>query len=157
LLSSDPLRYRGFIESGVGFGRGDFEYNHTGNSTMITYLSTSHGYRFNPHLYLGVGVEYNYYSSSEGRFMLDYLPVFLNLRTNFSNGKISPFLDVKAGYAFVEPDKGIYVNPIFGVSFSLSTKTAVYVGLGGNLQTYFADSYQSGSVISGIFRFGVEF
>ena len=89
--------YRGFIDAGYSIGVGDYEFGRFE-------VNTSHGYQINPYLFLGVGAGLHFMSSYETKDMnipLDVrdsqvdIPVFANIRCNFSKKKVSPFVDPK--------------------------------------------------------------
>lgn len=82
--------YRGFIDAGYSIGVGDYEFGRFE-------VNTSHGYQFNPYLFLGAGVGFHFMSSYETSGMdipLDVrdektdVPVFANIRCNFNVSSI---------------------------------------------------------------------
>lgn len=118
-------------------------------------LSTVHGYQFSPHVFLGAGVGIIKYFESSEIFGLDIsdnatcAPVFLNLNTCFLRNWVTPYLDLKAGYAFGDWESGYY-NPTLGVRFGLRRKFGLNCGIG-----YTALSEGDYNFIT--FRFGIEF
>ena len=68
-------------------------------------LSTTHGYQFNNYFFVGGGVAFNYYTDAD----LYAAPIYANFRANFINKKVTPFADVKAGYA-VGDIEGAYAS-----------------------------------------------
>lgn len=146
---TDDMRgYCGFVEvgtivnfraSGVDIAKGGFSVN------------TSHGYRFNPYLFLGGGLALDYHSAG-GRL---FIPVFVDFRTDFLDRNISPVFDVKVGYALglkasetVNP--GVYFNPSFGVRFMFDQRVSLAVTVGYNMQQQvyeeeYYESYSNGS------------
>lgn len=130
--TDDMHGYCGFVEvgtivnfraSGIIIARGGFS------------VSTSHGYRFNPHLFFGGGLALDYHSAGARLF----IPVFVDFRTDFLDRNISPVFDVKVGYSLgsktsetVNP--GVYFNPSFGVRFGLNHRASLAVMLGYNMQ-----------------------
>ena len=131
-IRTDVKGYRGSVEvgtivnfraSGIPIDRGAFS------------ITTSHGYQFNPHLFLGAGIGLDYHAAGGSLFM----PLFVDVRANFLNRDITPFWGVKIGYAVgskvsevVNP--GIYFNPTFGVRFILNRQSAMNIAFGYNLQ-----------------------
>ena len=131
-IDADMRGYCGFVEvgtivnfraSGVDIARGGFS------------VSTSHGYRFNPHLFLGGGLALDYHSAGARLF----IPVFVDFRTDFLDRNISPVFDVKVGYSLgsttserVNP--GVYFNPSFGGRFMFNQRVSLAVMLGYNMQ-----------------------
>lgn len=62
-------------------------------------------------------------------------PIYANFRANFINKKVTPFADVKAGYA-VGDIEGAYASIGVGVRFSLKGKKALNLALMYNFQDY---------------------
>lgn len=156
-LSGRSKGYRGFVDLGFTPGVGDL-------ATNRLEFSTSHGYQFNPYFYLGLGAGLHYYYEGGDAFVI---PVFVNPRVNFIDGNITPFVDLKLGYSFVDAE-GFYFNPNIGVSFKVQEKNAINVSIGYTMQKakydyyyydYYYSYYNSGSVdINGIsLKVGYEF
>ena len=123
--------YRGFIDAGYSIGVGDYEFGRFE-------VNTSHGYQFNPYFFLGAGAGLHFMSSYETKDMdipLDVrdsqvdIPVFANIRCNFSKKKVSPFVDVKGG-TYVTNNGGLYVNASAGCRFAINEKQAVSFAVG---------------------------
>ena len=57
------------------------------------------------------------------------IPVFANIRCNFSKKKVSPFVDVKGG-TYVTNNGGLYVNASAGCRFAVNEKQAVSIAVG---------------------------
>ena len=123
--------YRGFIDAGYSVGVGDYEFGRVE-------VNTSHGYQFNPYLFLGAGIGLHLMSSYETSGMdipLDVrdektdVPIFANIRCNFIKKNISPFIDVKGG-TFVTNNGGMYINVSAGCRFSINEKQAVNMSIG---------------------------
>lgn len=109
--------YRGFADLGAHFNIGDTDVKGTSYN-----VSTSHGYQFNSHVFLGGGVGFDYYSDAEEVF----IPLFANIRLNLLDSKASPYFDLKAGYS-VGQTCGIYANPSLGVGIFISPKHVLYL------------------------------
>ena len=112
--------YRGFIDAGYSIGVGDYEFGRFE-------VNTSHGYQFNPYFFLGAGAGLHFMSSYETKDM--DIPVFANIRCNFSKKKVSPFVDVKGG-TYVTNNGGLYVNASAGCRFAINEKQAVSLAVG---------------------------
>ena len=113
-------------------------------------VNTSFGYQFNPYIYLGGGVGAAYFLDSE----VVAIPVYLNFRSDFIKYKISPFVDVKAGYSPYDA-KGAYASVALGCrfkKFSLSFGTEL-------LQNEYEDWYDTETLDCwGYFaKLGIEF
>lgn len=91
-------------------------------------------YQFNHYFSLGLGIGARYYSDQQALLV----PIFLDIRTNFTNKPLSPYLAVGVGYSIVASndfkDVGILLSPSAGVSIRISDKTAMNVGLGYEVQ-----------------------
>lgn len=131
LISQAGGFYRGHFDVGYTAGIGDYELNRYE-------INTSHGYQFCPYFYLGAGLGFHFMKSYETSGMtipLDIressteIPVFANIRCNFSKGKISPFVDGKIG-AFTTNNGGLYANASFGCRFALKEKMGLNVSIG---------------------------
>lgn len=123
--------YRGFVDAGYSIGVGDYDFGRFE-------VNTSHGYQFNPYLFLGAGMGFHFMSSYKTSGMdipLDVrdsqvdIPVFANIRCNFSKKKVAPFVDVKGG-TFVTNNGGLYVNASVGCRVTINEKQAVNVSVG---------------------------
>ena len=129
--SSSNGCYRGSIDAGYSIGVGDYEFSRFE-------VNTSHGYQFNSCIFLGAGVGLHFMSSYETKDMyipLDVrdrqvdIPVFANIRCNFSKKKVSPFVDLKGG-TYVTNNGGLYVNASAGCRFAINEKQAVSLAVG---------------------------
>lgn len=79
--------YRGFVDTGLAFDLSD--------SDGYFSCSTSHGYQFNPHLFLGGGFAINYYfDASEA-----VIPVFADFRYYITKRRITPYIGTKLDYS----------------------------------------------------------
>lgn len=123
--------YKGLIDAGYSVGVGDYEFGRFE-------INTSHGYQVNPYLFLGAGAGLHFMSSYEtdgSDIPLDIreskvdIPVFANVRYNFSKKKVAPFVDAKAG-TFVTNNGGLYLNASLGCRVALNEKQAVSVAVG---------------------------
>lgn len=152
-LYRNPLKgYKGFIDFGY---LGDVSDN---NASKIQ-LSTSHGYQFNNHFFLGAGLALDYYTDGE----LASIPVFVDFRANFINKKVTPFAEVKTGYSMGDI-QGVYFSTGIGVRFSLKGKKAVNVSLQydylqyNDCYDYYYGSYYDTYDLGGFgFKVGFEF
>lgn len=129
-------------------------------SAGISYIA---GYRFNNHLYLGLGAGVNLTlgASQDSRSVganvpeVDYLspglmtiPVFAYLKVNMVDKRTSPFFALAAGANISEkqtlmldlcdvqyPAMGMFANPQLGLNFRTSPKTSLYFAAGVSLFT----------------------
>lgn len=113
-------------------------------------------------MFLGFGTCLRYYFDSHPAL----IPLFVDIRINFIEDDISPYLSRNAGYSFDASIKlqatGYLLNLIAGVSLMLSDKSAINIDLGYEMQRMKFYSYWSyktliknSSAIS--FNFGVSF
>lgn len=127
--------YRGFVDGGYTIGIGDYEFGRFE-------INTSHGYQINPYLFIGGGTGFHFMPKYETPNMniahdkrdsnVD-IPVFANIRANFSKGKITPFVDGKAG-TYVTNNGGLYINTSVGCRYALDKKQAVNVSVGYTIE-----------------------
>ncbi len=91
-------------------------------------LTTSHGYQFNPYIYLGAGTGFDFTGScswGEVAGMAYHkrdskvdIPLFFNARANFTKTKIIPFVDGRIG-SYVNNDGGIYATLTLGARYAI--------------------------------------
>jgi hypothetical protein len=95
-------------------------------------LNIIYGYQFNPYFSLGLGTGLHYYYQERVNDVI--IPVFADLRLNFANNKISPYIALGAGYSFEATTEfnglGVFLNPTAGVSLKFSNKSTLNIGLG---------------------------
>ncbi|WP_295935758.1 outer membrane beta-barrel protein [uncultured Alistipes sp.] len=147
-----PKGYMGIAEIGGGLGFGDWKADRVSFSMI-------NGYRFMPQFAVGIGVgvqmafhdaNYAYEAGNgEGRARDISLPVFLHLRSDFLNGKVSPYVAFNIGYNLffdkknsqapqsigggdyldsASPD-GLILEPMVGVGFNVG-QNRMTVGVG---------------------------
>lgn len=114
--------YRGFADFSYSLGVGDFAIDRVG-------ITTSHGYQIAPQFFAGAGVGVNYFYDSDWF----NVPIFAEFRSDILNSDITPFADVRVGYA-VGDVKGFYLNPSVGCRFSLSDDMGFNVSIGYTMQ-----------------------
>ena len=97
--------YRGFVEAGVSYNVCSFDEDNTGVGFDIT---TTHGYQFNKHLFLGVGTgvlgENHKYDDCKMKYMI---PLFADVKVYFTKTKARPFVELQVGYDFAAGGKNI--------------------------------------------------
>lgn len=169
-------RYRGFINTSMVIGLGDYNISRF-------MISTSHGIQITPELFAGVGIGVTawidyYYDYNYDGYYSDYesavsTPVFANLRGELHNifhRNFSPYLDVKMGYSFGDVN-GVFFSPEIGMHFYFGhRKMGIGFGLGYHLQSipvetvyynyngsFTYNSYQSSREIANGFSINVAF
>ena len=127
------ISYQGTIEAGYGigigkYGRSNIKLNIV-NSIKRSYYS------------IGIGVGLRLYSDANGILppfpdsLIDYqAPIFFDLRRNFSNTKISPYIALGIGCiidfsVYEKTYTGLFLNPSCGISWKISDKTALITGI----------------------------
>jgi len=119
--------YYGLVEYGFGFTFGNDDAPFT---TKINFIS---GYRVCPWFAVGAGVGFRLYVEDG-----IYFPVYADLRVNFVNKNISPFIAIDGGYSWRTKNEyeigGIMISPTFGVCVKLKNNYALNVGLNYELQ-----------------------
>lgn len=132
--------YKGIVEFGYEGGIGNY-----GMDRMK--LNIINGYQINPYFSLGLGTGLKYYFDEEAIL----IPLFADFRANFMNNKVSPYLSLGLGYTFVAINNfsglGFLLNPNLGVSFKVSDKSAMNIGMGYEMQSmqiydyFYGDAY----------------
>lgn len=139
-LKNDYLKkgFRGFIEFGVDVQVNDESYDAYNGFVS---LPITVGYQANPYLFVGCGIAPGI--TSNGRYRYDYyyddyyydyyyddyyydryhrnrfdshfvMPIYGALRFDFINAKVSPFLDLRAGYGVTDYSRGAYASVAMG-------------------------------------------
>ncbi|WP_256337137.1 outer membrane beta-barrel protein [Bacteroides ovatus] len=123
--------YRGFVDAGYDVGIGDYEFGRF-------VINTTHGYQFNPYIFLGAGTGFHFmseYKTKDLDIALDTreskvdIPVFANAHVNFTKRKVAPFVDGKAG-TFVTNNGGMFWNISAGCRIATNEKQAVNISIG---------------------------
>jgi hypothetical protein len=89
-------------------------------------FSFSIGWQLNPYVYFGIGVgeqaylDHWYYGTyDESATLALVLPLYMDLRFDFLDRRITPFLDLRYGYSATDDEyndySGMYINPSVGV------------------------------------------
>lgn len=128
--------YKGIVELGYQIGVGDFGMDRIK-------LNIINGYQVNQNFSIGIGTGVRYYTDAESLLV----PIFADFRGNLIlDSKISPYLSLGIGYSFDATDSftgvGFLLNPTVGVSFMVSDKSAMNIGLGYEMQKI-SDDYLS--------------
>ena len=115
------------VRSGVQRGyRGFADFTFVGGNVGCVELSTVHGFQFNPHLFVGAGMG----------VLTDFdgvaVPLFLAVRTDILERRVTPFIDLRIGCAVVDV-LGDYFASTFGCRFACRRKCSLHVGVGGTI------------------------
>lgn len=136
--------YEKSIEVGASIGVGEYSNTSFG-------VSMINGYRLNDYLFIGagLGIGYSnllngvnidkYKTTTEYRTDAYLIPVYANIKANFSKSNISPFFRLNIGYTFdlnqyIQDAPGLMIEPAIGVDFKINEKNIIYTTLGFNLQ-----------------------
>ncbi|MBQ3616861.1 MAG: hypothetical protein IJQ89_12035 [Bacteroidales bacterium] len=158
-----PHGYQGFLEMNSGF-----QVANGGNYT--TGVSTTHGFYFNGHTYVGVGMGLDF-CDIEGNSSSDLIvPFFANVNYLFLNDKnISPVVKMSLG-SYVGSYHGTYGDLGFGVRFGSRRDFAVTVMVTGTFYSNLKEEQYHYDDVSGVYstienyknistvslRFGIE-
>lgn len=164
--------YRGFADGGIYAGtlihELDEEEVYMESFSRIGF-STTHGFQFNPHIFLGGGLGWQIQTSSAyGDYDLLF-PIYAAFRADFVDKRVSPFASFRlGGYASlscverVNSVGGAYVNLNFGVRIKRLNMSIGYEAMPGSASL---DIYDKGqydlydydlSINSFVFRMGVD-
>ncbi|MDL2243240.1 hypothetical protein LJB84_00135 [Bacteroidales bacterium OttesenSCG-928-J19] len=133
-----PKTFRALIDMGYTLGLGELKQNRGE-------LSLSAGAQFSSIFFAGVGAGVHLYGMEKDFEAI--IPLFVDIRVNFINGRVSPFLGMKGGYSFHIAqfnEVGAYFTPTIGVRFRTSQDVAVNVSIGyscQNAKVYYYDGY----------------
>ena len=127
--------YRGFVSLGYTLDPEDYY------STFALDFTTTHGYQCSPYIFVGAGIGVSRIHYAWEFFGMDsdwleeeeedvtFVPVYFDLRTTFLRNWVSPYVDIKAGYAFGDTNYSYY-NPTAGVHFGFRKGLGLNIGLG---------------------------
>jgi hypothetical protein len=130
--------YSGIIEIGYALGVGNYGIN----NFRFNFIN---GFKIGKVSSIGLGIGYRrYFDENEtytDRKLVsgNQMPVFLDLRTNFSTRKVTPYLAIglggSAGLDTSESKQmGLYFCPSGGIWFNLSNRLAIFGGVAYELQ-----------------------
>ncbi|MCM1138776.1 MAG: hypothetical protein NC453_09435 [Muribaculum sp.] len=162
--------YRGFVGLDTEFYFDtNYIYSPTGpvskktESYWLYGVSTTHGYQFNKHFFLGGGIELQFGAGEAGNAISEVL--FVSVRTDWTFGKVPLYADIRLGGTLFgrdinnEVDK-LLIAPTIGYRHELSKKIKFNVGIGLSLHGcdggYHASSHYTWKPFPTI-RLGIEF
>ena len=103
--TSNAQTYKGSIEGGRTLHTDDMGLFST------TDIYTTHGFQFNPYLYVGAGAGIRLGDSYTA------IPIYADVNYTMLKKKVSPFIDAKIGYSLLDAS-GFYMNPGVGVNWN---------------------------------------
>ena len=128
----EPHGYQGFLEMNSGF-----QVVNKGNST--TGVSTTHGFYFNGHTYVGIGLGLDFCDIRGNNSSDVIIPFFANVNYLFSNkSNVSPVVKMRLG-SYVGSYHGTYGDLGIGVRFGSKRDFAVTVMLTGTFYSNIKD------------------
>lgn len=149
-MARQPERgYRGFIDWSNSYRENSDNWYH--DSYFYSGLSTSHGYQFNPWLFVGAGLDWEH-QWKEG-FNNNIFAAFVQGRTDLQFGKFTPFGDVRLGFSMTDGG-GVYFSPTIGYRFNWGRKAGINIGVGLTVQGYTTDIYDIALSPEGYWTFG---
>lgn len=126
-------------------------------------ISTTHGYQFNNHFFLGGGIELQFGGGAAGNNISEV--IFIQARTDWTFGKVPLYADIRLGGTLFgrdidnEVDK-ILIAPAIGYRLDILKKIKFNVGLGLSLHGcdggYHASAHYTWKPFPTL-RFGIEF
>lgn len=133
-FSRQPERgYRGFLEFNMDFYK-HFDYYPYGHIDPIYAISTSHGYQFNPHFFLGAGLMFQNCHEMQG---IINFPLFIQGRTDWTFGKVPLFLDLRLGGTIFgslnDEDDRLLIVPTVGYRLNWGRRTCANFAIGISL------------------------
>lgn len=153
------MGYRGFADLYGGIGV-------TPASNFIIGLSTVHGYQAAPFLFVGAGVAVHDIAYKEGDKWGEIgndgllIPFFADVRFDFGEGKVWPFVELRGGYDFI-CGNGFYLSPSAGCHIALTDKFGFNLSLGFDYQKTKEPFYRDGKLNKGLgyltLKFGIDF
>lgn len=119
--------YKGIVELGYQLDAGN-------DGVDGLKLNIINGYQINPYFSLGLGTGLRYYYKIETAL----IPVFADFRVSFLNKKVSPYFSFGIGYTYDLTNNfnkvGWFYDPTVGISFKVSDKLIMNMGLGLEMQ-----------------------
>jgi len=148
------MGYKGFIDLGYSFGTRSKVGPYKLDGEDRIEFATSHGYFFNPYIFIGLGFGIHYYTASD-YYSSGYhyetedifeIPIFAHIRSHFTDSKASPFVDMKLGYTVYDVT-GLYFSPSVGCRLAKGSRSAFWISVGYSIQKI-DDSYYGTSASS---------
>ena len=112
-------------------------------------IATSHGYQFNPWLFVGAGIDFSlqdlveWHAPNKHHYSIDAhrISLFTEGRADLQFGNFTPFADIRLGWNAC--DNGtVYFSPSVGYRFNWGRKVGINVGIGYTLDAYRSEEYR---------------
>lgn len=135
VFAAEPQKgYRGFVNVTKGFTV------HNGGldpcSVIQMSVSTTHGYQFNQHLFVGGGFEIPF-----ADFRNLSIPIFASVRTDWNFGGFTPYAQLNVG-GVASNVPAFYISPTIGYRFAFSRHCAINIGVGFDIRITNDDHYR---------------
>ena len=138
--------YRGFVDiNAEAYFKKKFLYGSHDIVHSVIGFTTTHGYQFNNHFFVGGGTGLVASTFNYDSFGLNIgLPIYAIGRFDWNISKVPLFADLKIG-SFLIPDyyspfmSTLYINPSIGYRCPLNRKIAMNIGAGISL--HYLDNY----------------
>ncbi len=146
-IAQQPKRgYRGFVDWDNNF-TAYYWVEDEKTAVWFTGVATSHGYQFNPNLFVGGGAMLE----CSTKYKKWLVPVYAHIRTDQKWGDCTPFGDLRVGYNMCNGG-GIYLSPSIGYRFSTGGVVAMNISMGMTLR-----GASEGTKGMFNFRIGIDF
>ncbi|MDD5184893.1 MAG: hypothetical protein PHS84_06480 [Paludibacter sp.] len=90
-------------------------------------------------LFGGIGIGYNYTFLATSTKSIEFLPLFVHIRSSLKNKRTSPYFGMDIGYAFAlntGNSGGSLIKISAGLSHKISLKTIFFAGIYAGVQTF---------------------
>lgn len=149
--------YRAFIDYGSWVNIKD-------TRVLATAFSTTHGYQFNRHLFLGAGIGIENISVADREYTILQnginLPAFVAAKAYILRTRIAPYIDLRGGYT-VLGIKGWNAAAAAGVDFCITPRLGLYANVGYSLMQLkdpeYRDSENNEFLHNAFLKLGIHF
>ncbi len=133
----EPVKgYRGFVDIN---GEALFEKKHSNDRDIVYSVSgvtTTHGYQFNKHFFVGGGTGICLMTSNYNWFAWTLcLPVYITGQADWNIGKVPLFADLRVG-SFAKHFDRLFINPSVGYHLSWGRKVSLNIGAGVSVHVF---------------------
>ena len=132
--SDFKIGYSGSIEAGYDIGI--ISFWSPGFGMDREKIEIINGLRLTPFISLGVGTGLHYYFDFDNK--KTWVPIFINMKVNFTEKRLSPILSLRGGYSFDFKNNfeniGFLVNSFIGVKYKIWSKFSLNAGVGLEIQ-----------------------
>ena len=112
-----------------------FNFNANGGNAPRLTISTTHGFQFTPHIFLGAGIQADVLTNPGSDYKSYALPCYISFKWNILNKKWTPYTELRGGYS-VAGNTGHYMSFALGLRQLLRNRNAMTFAVGGAYQSY---------------------